>query len=68
MIISVQRNIIKRELQRHGYIVLPKNTLPTNVKDVEREAKRDLEECSLSIHLIGSAYGEIPEGSRSLYC
>lgn len=61
--ISVQRNIIKRELQRHGYIVLPKNTLPTNVKDVEREAKRDLEECSLSIHLIGSAYGEIPEGA-----
>jgi len=61
--ISVQRNIIKRELQRHGYIVLPKNTLPANVKDVEREAKRDLEECSLSIHLIGSAYGEIPEGS-----
>lgn len=61
--ISVQRNIIRRELQRHGYIVLPKNTLPTNLADVERVVKRDLEDCSLSLHLVGSAYGEIPEGA-----
>jgi len=61
--ISVQRNIIKRELQRHGYIVLPKNTLPANINEVERVVKRDLEDCSLSIHLVGSAYGEIPEGT-----
>lgn len=61
--ISVQRNIIKRELQRHGYIVLPKNTLPTNVEEVERIVRKDLEECSMSIHLVGSAYGEIPEGA-----
>ncbi len=61
--ISVQRNIIKRELQRHGYIILPKNTLPTNLEEVERMIRKDLEECSLSIHLVGSAYGEIPEGS-----
>ncbi len=61
--LSVQRNIIKRELQRHGYIVLPKNTLPTQLNEVEREIRRDLDECSLSIHLIGSAYGEIPEGT-----
>jgi hypothetical protein len=61
--ISVQRNIIKRELQRHGYIVLPKNTLPTLASELEREVKKDLAECSLSIHLVGSAYGEIPEGA-----
>ena len=61
--ISVQRNIIKRELQRHGYIVLPKNTLPTQLEEVERAVRKDLEDCSLSIHLVGSAYGEIPEGS-----
>lgn len=61
--LSVQRNIIKRELQRHGYIVLPKNTLPAQLNEVEREIRRDLDECSLSIHLIGSAYGEIPEGT-----
>jgi len=62
--ISVQRNIIKRELQRQGYIVLPKNTLPTHLDDIERMVRKDLEESSLAIHLVGSAYGEIPEGSE----
>ncbi|MCI0751282.1 MAG: hypothetical protein L0Y35_05555 [Flammeovirgaceae bacterium] len=61
--LSVQRNIIKRELQRHGYIVLPNQTLPGSVNDLERMVKRDIGEANLSIHLIGSAYGEIPEGS-----
>jgi hypothetical protein len=61
--LSVQRNIIKRELQRHGYIVLPNQTLPGNVADLEKVVKRDLNESNLSIHLIGTAYGEIPDGS-----
>lgn len=61
--ISVQRNIIKRELQRHGYVVLPNQTLPIHLAELERVVKKDLEDCSLSIHLIGSAYGEIPEGT-----
>jgi hypothetical protein len=62
--LSVQRNIIKRELQRHGYVVLPNQTLPTHLHDLEKIARKDLQECSLSIHLIGSAYGEIPEGAE----
>jgi hypothetical protein len=61
--LSVQRNIIKRELQRHGYNVLPNQTLPGHAKDLERMVRKGLEESSLSIHLIGSAYGEIPEGT-----
>lgn len=61
--LSVQRNIIKRELQRHGYIVLPNHTLSNNLADLESTITRDLEESHLSIHLIGSAYGEIPEGT-----
>jgi hypothetical protein len=62
--LSVQRNIIKRELQRHGYHVLPNQTLPGTISELERVVKRDLEKSNLSIHLIGSAYGEIPEGSE----
>lgn len=62
--LSVQRNIIKRELQRHGYIVLPSHTLPTGFIELEQQVKKDLQECSLSIHLVGSAYGEIPEGGE----
>jgi hypothetical protein len=61
--LSVQRNIIKRELQRHGYIVLPNQTLPGHINELEKVIKRDLDESNLSIHLIGSAYGEIPEGT-----
>lgn len=62
--LSVQRNIIKRELQRHGYHVLPNQTLPGTLSELERIVRRDLEKSNLSIHLIGSAYGEIPEGSE----
>src|SRR5690606_26154991 len=61
--LSVQRNIIKRELQRHGYLVLPGTTLPSHYSDLERSIIRDLDESSPSIHLVGAAYGEIPEGS-----
>ncbi|MDV3309691.1 MAG: hypothetical protein LOY03_12830 [Cyclobacteriaceae bacterium] len=61
--LSVQRNIIKRELQRHGYLVLPGSTLPSRRDELEQAVERDLEASSHSIHLIGAAYGEIPEGS-----
>ena len=61
--LSVQRNIIKRELQRHGYLVLPGQTLPSNRGDLEKAINDDLQVSSLSIHLVGAAYGEIPEGS-----
>jgi len=61
--LSVQRNIIKRELQRHGYVVLPNQTLPNNLTDLERLVRKDLEESNLSIHLIGSSYGELAQGS-----
>jgi hypothetical protein len=62
--LSVQRNIIKRELQRHGYVVLPNQTLPGNLRELETIARKDIAESNLSIHLIGSAYGEIPSGSE----
>jgi hypothetical protein len=62
--LSVQRNIIKRELIRHGYVVLPQHTLPGTIGELENTVRKELDQCSLSIHLIGSAYGEIPEGSN----
>lgn len=62
--LSVQRNIIKRELQRHGYVVLPNQTLPGNAAQLEQIVRKDLGESNLSIHLVGSAYGDIPVGSE----
>lgn len=61
--LSVQRNIIKRELQRHGYVVLPNHTLTGTVQELEKSIVKDLNESQFSIHLIGAAYGEIPEGT-----
>lgn len=61
--LSIQRNIIRRELQRHGYKVLPDHTLPTNADELEKIVTEELAECSMSIHLIGNSYGEIPKGS-----
>lgn len=62
--LSVQRNVIRRELQRHGYHVLPNQTLPGTASELERIVKRDLDRSNLSIHLIGNSYGEAPEGSE----
>jgi len=59
----IQRNIIRRELQRHGYKVLPDHTLPNNIDELEKIVTDELGECSMSIHLIGNSYGEIPKGS-----
>jgi hypothetical protein len=59
----LQRNIIKRELQKYGYKVLPDRTLPGNMREMEATIKKDLENCRMSIHLIGGLYGEIPKGS-----
>jgi hypothetical protein len=61
--LSVQRNIIKRELIRHGYVVLPQQTLPGTLHELEKMVAKELDECSMSIHLIGNSYGEIPEGT-----
>lgn len=62
--LTLERDLIKRELQRHGYKVLPDQELPKNVREMESVIKKDLAQCRLSIHLIGDSYGEIPEGSE----
>lgn len=65
--LSVQRNIIRRELQRHGYNVLPTQNLPGVMSELEKIVVKELNESNLSIHLIGAAYGEIPEGADRSY-
>lgn len=62
--LSVERNIIRRELQRYGYTVLPITSLSGDTPTIEQTVKRDLEASSMSIHLIGNTYGEIPEGGN----
>lgn len=65
--LSVQRNIIRRELQRHGYNVLPNQNLPGSLGELERVVTKEIAESDLSIHLFGAAYGEIPVGGDRSY-
>jgi hypothetical protein len=62
--LSVQREVLFRELLRSGYTVLPDRKLPGNINDLERVVRDDLSEVTTSIHLIGCAYGDTPEGSE----
>ncbi|MFY0628564.1 MAG: hypothetical protein JXR07_19865 [Reichenbachiella sp.] len=60
----IQRDIIKRELIRHGYRVLPDQSLPKEVNALEAMVSADLDKCCLSIHLVGEDYGYKPAGSE----
>ncbi len=55
------RDKIKRELQQRGYIIVPSQALPLN-PDFPGVVRENLENCKLSIHLVGQRYGIIPEG------
>jgi len=61
--LSIHRNIIRRELQRHGFKVLPNHNLSTKLEDLTAEINKHLSECIFGIHLLGNSYGDIPEGS-----
>ena len=57
------REALQRELEDRGYRVLPDEELPEDSAGYAREVQDDLEAASLSVHLIGSRYGSIPEGA-----
>lgn len=63
-----ERDNIKRELQHYGYKVIPDRELPLEAAALEVAVREHLGRSSLSIHLVGSRYGLIPEGEsvRSL--
>jgi TIR domain len=60
-----QHDAIRRDLQQHGYTVLPAESLPTVGSEVETAVREDLARCSMSIHLVGKRYSLTPEGSMS---
>lgn len=55
------KNAVRRELNDRGYAVLPENALPLSGEGLEREITNNLEQCAFSIHIIGDAYGIVPE-------
>jgi hypothetical protein len=57
-----QREAIKRDLQQHGYTVLPNRALPLAAAELASAVREDLARSRLSIHMLGRTYGLVPEG------
>ncbi|HST53285.1 MAG TPA: hypothetical protein VLJ61_14840 [Pyrinomonadaceae bacterium] len=62
--VSSERDRIRRELQQRGYYVLPDRELPRHAKDFEEAARDALARCVMSVHVVGSTYGLVPEGEE----
>ena len=62
--LSLERDKIKRELERHGHQVLPYKPLPLKAPDCHTAVHDYLERCQLTIHMIGAHYGIIPEATN----
>jgi len=61
-----KRLFLKRELQARGYQIFPRKDEMPPLDESGLEALRaDLDQCKLSVHLLGSRYGIIPEGMES---
>jgi len=61
-----QREAIRRDLLHQGYRVLPDRQPPSwKAVDWETFVQQQLAGCQLSIHLVGSQYGIVPEGTQS---
>jgi len=58
-----EREAIRRDLQQHGYTVLPARGLSLVASEMKAAIAEDLSQCRMSIHPIGERYGFIPEGS-----
>lgn len=57
------REKIKRELESKGYAVLPNRDIPYVASTYVNEVNNFLNDCTMSIHLIGTGFGLVPEGT-----
>jgi len=62
--LSLERDKMKRELERRGHQVLPDKPLPLKAPDFHTAVRDYLERCQLTIHMIGAHYGIIPEATN----
>lgn len=59
-----QREALRRDLEQHGYRVLPSEGLPLVEAGMRARITEDMKQCRMSIHPIGECYGFIPEGGN----
>lgn len=58
------RDNIKRELQDYGHLIFPDKQLPLIAPQLQEDVKSFLAQSDLSIHILGSGYGIVPEGTK----
>jgi TIR domain len=56
------REVLEGELRLHGVRVLPDLQLPKTEAEHVAAVERLLAECDLSIHLVGTTFGAVPDG------
>ena len=56
------REALEADLRLHGYPILPDRRLPGDEADLVTEVAKLLEQSVLSIHLVGTNYGAVPDG------
>ncbi|MFK7855052.1 MAG: TIR domain-containing protein [Granulosicoccus sp.] len=56
------REVLEAELRRLGYRVLPDRQLPRTESNYLESVDALVGQCQLSLHLIGSKYGVVPDG------
>lgn len=61
--VADQRDEIRRELIGHQYRILPDRQLPLHVDELIPTLKESLDQCRLSVHVLGKSYGIVPEGT-----
>jgi hypothetical protein len=60
-----EREALRRDLEQHGYVVLPDRPLPVAASDLESEVREYLARCRMSIHLVGATCSLVPEGAKA---
>jgi hypothetical protein len=60
------RDMIKRELLRSGYHVLPESNLPDDKEHAKKLINKDLKRCCLTIHIVGSDFGQRKKADFSI--
>ncbi len=58
------RDSLKRELQDHGYTILPYGQLSLVANELKANVSEFMQQSQLAIHLIGNGYGVVPEGTE----
>ncbi len=53
---------LRRDLKDRGYLVLPEGDLPYRAEAFKQKVRDCLKRAMLSVHLVGSGYGFVPEG------